>query len=53
MDTHRDVLSAENLDGICNLRGQDVVVFLDTFELLRRNELAQAFASITAQPLEF
>ena len=48
MDTHGDVLSAENMQGIGDLRGQEVVVFLDTFELLSGNELAQAFASFTS-----
>jgi hypothetical protein len=50
MDTHIDVLSAEILQGISALRGKEVVVFLDSFEYLRRNELAhwQAFASFTS-----
>ncbi|KAF8264647.1 hypothetical protein EI94DRAFT_440870 [Lactarius quietus] len=46
---HSNVFSAENLQSICALRGQDMVVFLDNFESFRYNlnELAQILASST------
>ncbi|KAN0131184.1 hypothetical protein V8E53_011076 [Lactarius tabidus] len=46
-DVHRDLLSAENLQGICALRGQQVFVFLDTFAFIHSAELAQIPASLT------
>ncbi|KAI9453914.1 hypothetical protein BJY52DRAFT_1286919 [Lactarius psammicola] len=46
-DAHRDELSAEVLQGICALRGQAVVEFLDSFEYLRRDVMPQIYASST------
>ncbi|KAH9173092.1 hypothetical protein EDB89DRAFT_1961238 [Lactarius sanguifluus] len=45
-DVHRDVLSAEVLQGICALRGQAVVEFLETYEMLR-SVIPQIYASST------
>ncbi len=47
MDAHRDVLSADVLQGICALRGQAVVVFLDAYEDLRHSVIPQIYASST------
>ncbi|KAH8992178.1 hypothetical protein EDB92DRAFT_1816023 [Lactarius akahatsu] len=43
-DAHRDALSAEVLQGICALRGQAVVDFLETYEILR-SVLPQIYSS--------
>ncbi|KAH9032877.1 hypothetical protein EDB85DRAFT_2145274 [Lactarius pseudohatsudake] len=34
-EVHRDVFSAEILQGICSLRGQAVIEFIQTYEMLR------------------
>lgn len=46
-DAHHNILSPENLQGICDLRGQKVVVFLDSFESIRNTEFVQIPASPT------